>query len=105
MTRTGLLCQRERVRVRVRNVFRVGVRVRARVRVSVRYVRFLRTEVSGNRTRERPILGYRPWLARPIRMAPVRVRVRRFFDVCRVRVRVKTSCRKSMRGAPSTCEG
>ena len=36
---------------------RVGVGVRVRSRVKVKYVRFSRTEVSGNRTRERSDSG------------------------------------------------
>ena len=49
----------------------VGVRVRVKVgvrdSVRVRYVDFSREEkVSGNLTRERHILGYTPWLDRPM---------------------------------------
>ena len=40
--------------------------VRVRVRVGVDMYEFSRTEVSENRTQERQILGYRPWLARPM---------------------------------------
>ena len=57
-TRGALIRVRAKIGVRIRTRVRRRMRVRVRVRVRVRYVQFFeRTEVSGNRTQERRILG------------------------------------------------